>query len=670
MYLSLIFLPIIGSIVAGLLGRKVGVTGAQFITTTCLSISAFLGLIAFYEVGLCNSPVQINLCTWIDSGLIDVTWAFIFDSLTVRILLAVLIVSSLVHVFSIDYISADPHNQRFFSYLRIFTFFMIILVTGDNYLIIFVGWEGIGISRYLLINFWYTRVQANKSGIKALVVNRVGDIFLSIAFFAIFFVFGNLDYDTVFSCAPYINENIITIIGLLLLLAAMGKSAQFGLHTWLPDAIEGPTPVSALIHAATLVTAGVYLVLRSRPIIEYGPTTLCVITFLGRITAFFAASTGLVQNDLKRVIAYSTCSQIGYLFIACGLSQYNVALFHLVNHAFFKALLFLSAGAVLHATYDEQDQRKLGGLIAFLPFAYTAILIGSLSLMAFPFITGFYSKDLILELAYGQYLFSGQIAYYIGTISASFTAFYSLRLIRLTFLSYPNASKKVYVNAHDAPVIVIIPLTILRLLAIFFGFSRRDLFVGISSDFLSEALFQNTGHIYIVEAEFAVPTIIKLLPLFISVGAACLCLYLYHIVPRYTRELQINFHKIYLFLSGKYFVDVIYNHYRIYKGLNIGYIVSKLLDRGLIELSGPFGLEKILSKGSQDIAKLDTGNLTTYALYITIQIVSIIFLLFQNSLLNNIYIDTRLVFVMLASLIISISSFSTFAKEKRDKNKL
>lgn len=237
MYLSLIFLPIIGSIVAGLLGRKVGVTGAQFITTTCLRISAFLGLIAFYEVGLCNSPVQINLCTWIDSGLIDVTWAFIFDSLTVRILLAVLIVSSLVHVFSIDYISADPHNQRFFSYLRIFTFFIIILVTGDNYLIIFVGWEGIGISRYLLINFWYTRVQANKSGIKALVVNRVGDIFLSIAFFAIFFVFGNLDYDTVFSCAPYINENIITIIGLLLLLAAMGKSAQFGLHTWLPDRI-------------------------------------------------------------------------------------------------------------------------------------------------------------------------------------------------------------------------------------------------------------------------------------------------------------------------------------------------------------------------------------------------------------------------------------------------
>lgn len=387
--------------------------------------------------------------------------------------------------------------------------------------------------------------------------------------------------------------------------------------------------------------------------IEYGPTTLVVITFLGRITAFFAASTGLVQNDLKRVIAYSTCSQIGYLFIACGLSQYNVALFHLVNHAFFKALLFLSAGAVLHATYDEQDQRKLGGLIAFLPFAYTAILIGSLSLIALPFITGFYSKDLILELAYGQYLFSGQIAYYIGTISARFTAFYSLRLISLTFLSYPNAQKKVYINAHDAPVIVIIPLTILRLLAIFFGYVARDLFVGISRDFLSEALFQNPINIHIVEAEFAVMQIVKLIPLIATVSAACLCLYLYHIVPAYTKDLQINFYKIYVFLNGKYFVDVVYNYYSMYKSLNVGYMVSKILDRGLIELSGPFGLEKGLYKSSQDIAKVDSQNLTIYALYITIQIVCIIFILFQSSLLHNTYFDARLIFVLVTSAFIA-----------------
>jgi len=626
----------LGSIVAGLLGRKVGVTGAQLITTSCLMVSTFLALTAFYEVGLCNSPVQIHLCSWIDSELMDVSWGFMFDSLTVSMLLAVLVVSSLVHVFSIDYMSADPHNQRFFAYLSMFTFFMLILVTGDNYLIMFVGWEGIGISSYLLINFWFTRIQANKSGIKALVVNRVGDMFLSVAFFAIFFVFGNVDYATVFSVAPYINESVITIIGILLLLAAMGKSAQIGLHTWLPDAMEGPTPVSALIHAATLVTAGVYLLLRSSPVIEYGPTTLVLITWVGALTAFFAASTGLLQNDLKRVIAYSTCSQMGYLFIACGLSQYNVALFHLVNHAFFKALLFLAAGAVLHATYDQQDQRKLGGLIGFLPFAYTSILIGSLSLMALPFITGFYSKDLILELCYGQYYFSGQVAYFIGTISASLTAFYSLRLISLTFLTYPNANKSVYLHTHDAPTIVMVPLFILSILAIFFGYIGRDLFVGMSSDFLSESLFIHPNHIHLVEAEFGLPLVIKLMPLIGTILGSSLALYLYHIVPRYTISLTNSKigRQFYRFFNGKYYIDVIYNHYIIYGGLGLGYILSKVLDRGVIELVGPYGLEKSLTKGSQNIARLDTGNLTNYALYMTISMVVLIFILFSNVLLG------------------------------------
>lgn len=497
-------------------------------------------------------------------------------------------------------------------------------------------WEGIGISSYLLINFWFTRIQANKSGIKALVVNRVGDMFLSVAFFAIFFVFGNVDYATVFSVAPYINESVITIIGILLLLAAMGKSAQIGLHTWLPDAMEGPTPVSALIHAATLVTAGVYLLLRSSPVIEYGPTTLVLITWVGALTAFFAASTGLLQNDLKRVIAYSTCSQMGYLFMACGLSQYNVALFHLVNHAFFKALLFLAAGAVLHATYDQQDQRKLGGLIGFLPFAYTSILIGSLSLMALPFITGFYSKDLILELCYGQYYFSGQVAYFIGTISASLTAFYSLRLISLTFLTYPNANKSVYLHTHDAPTIVMVPLFILSILAIFFGYIGRDLFVGMSSDFLSESLFIHPNHIHLVEAEFGLPLVIKLMPLIGTILGSSLALYLYHIVPRYTISLTNSKigRQFYRFFNGKYYIDVIYNHYIIYGGLGLGYILSKVLDRGVIELVGPYGLEKSLTKGSQNIARLDTGNLTNYALYMTISMVVLIFILFSNVLLG------------------------------------
>lgn len=637
MYLSLILLPIFGSVVSGFLGRKIGVTGAHIITCTCTILSAVFAIVAFYEVGLCDSPVSINLTSWIDSELMDVSWGFMFDTLTVSMLLPVLVVSSLVHIFSVDYMSADPHNQRFFSYLSMFTFFMLVLVTGDNYLIMFVGWEGIGISSYLLINFWFTRIQANKSAIKALVVNRVGDMFLSVGFFAIFFVFGNLDYATVFTLAPFINETLLTIIGLLLLFAAMGKSAQIGLHTWLPDAMEGPTPVSALIHAATLVTAGVYLVLRSSPIIEYGPTTLIVITWVGALTAFFAASTGLLQNDLKRVIAYSTCSQMGYLFMACGLSQYNVALFHLVNHAFFKALLFLAAGAVLHATYDQQDQRRLGGLLGFLPFTYTAILIGSLSLMALPWLTGFYSKDLILEVAYGQYEFSGIAAYWLGTLSACLTAFYSLRLISLTFLTYPNASKSVYLNTHDAPTIVMIPLTILSLLAIFFGYIGRDMFVGMGSDFLSPSLFTHPSHITLMEAEFGLSLGIKLLPAIGTLAGAGLALYLYHVAPLFTIALTNSptGQKLYRFFNGKYFVDVIYNHYFINGGLQFGYTVSKTLDRGIIELVGPHGLSSSLTTSSKTISKQDNGSVTSYALYILLGQIIITLVVFAPILFQS-----------------------------------
>ena len=477
-------------------------------------------------------------------------------------------------------------------------------------------------------------------------------MFLSVGFFAIFFVFGNLDYSTVFSIAPFINETIITIIGLLLLLAAMGKSAQLGLHVWLPDAMEGPTPVSALIHAATLVTAGVYLLLRSSPVIEYGPTTLIVITWVGALTAFFAASTGLLQNDLKRVIAYSTCSQMGYLFMACGLSSYDVALFHLVNHAFFKALLFLAAGAVLHATYDQQDMRRQGGLLGFLPFTYAAILIGSLSLMALPWLTGFYSKDLIIEMAYGQYEFSGQIAYWMGTLSASLTAFYSLRLISLTFLTYPNAPKSVYNNTHDAPTIVMIPLTILAIFSVFFGYVGKDLFVGIGSDFLSSSLFIHPSHIQIVEAEF-MPLLPKLIPLVVSLSGAALALYLYHVIPNFLIELTTNSLglRLYQFFNGKYNIDVIYNHYIINGGLQLGYTISKVLDRGIIELVGPHGLSVGLTSGSKDVSKLDTGNLTSYALYIALSVVILIGVLFAPALISNTIFDVRIVLILIAGLV-------------------
>lgn len=637
MYLSILALPLFGSAVAGLLGRKIGVTGAHIVTTGALMASALLSLVAFYEVGLCGSPVSIVLFSWIDSEFLLVNWGFLFDSLRVSMLLPVLVVSSLVHLYSVSYMAEDPHNQRFFSYLSMFTFFMLVLVAGDNYLILFVGWEGIGVSSYLLINFWYTRIQANKSGMKAMIVNRVGDMFLSVGFFSILWVFGNVDYATVFRIAPYINETAITIIGLLLLIGAMAKSAQFGLHTWLPDRMEGPTPVSALIHAATLVTAGVYLMLRSSPIIEYGPTVLVVITWVGALTAFVAATTGLLQNDLKRVIAYSTMSQMGYLFMAVGLSQYNAALFHLVNHAFFKALLFLAAGAVIHGMADQQDMRRLGGLVNFLPFTYTAILIGSLSLMAFPFLTGFYSKDLILEVALGQYEVSGSLAYWLGTISAVFTRFYSFRLISLTFFGTRNAPKGDYLHAHEAPMIIVIPLVILSILSIAFGYVAKDAFVGVGTDFLSTALFQHPNHISLIEAEFGIPLALKLLPGIGSLFGAASAVYLYHVTPLFTINLTNNTlgKAIYKFLNGKWLVDNVYNVFIITGGLRLGHTISKVIDRGILELVGPFGVSNVLNNTGRNIASYDTGVITTYALYIILGLITFLFLLFAPILLGS-----------------------------------
>ena len=616
MYLTFLLLPCLGAMSAGFFGRKIGVTGAHIITTTCLAISAILSIVAFYEVVLCHSPVTIHLGNWLHSEVLTVSWTFTFDTLSMSIITTVLVISSLVHLYSIDYMSADPHNQRFFSYLSLFTFFMVVLVSGDNYFILFVGWEFIAVCSYLLINFWFTIIEANKSAMQSFIVNRVGDMSLSISFLAIVFLFGNVDFSTVFSLAPLMNESALTIIGLLLLFGSMGKSAQIGLNTWLPTAMAGPTPVSSLIHSATLVSAGVYVLLRSSPLLEYSSTALIAITWIGSITAFFAASTGLFQNDLKRVIAFSTCSQMGYLFLACGLSQYNTALFHLVNHAFFKALLFLSAGAVLHATFDQQDQRRLGGFLPLLPFTYTAILIGSLSLMAVPFMTGFYSKDLILELAFSQYVFHGSIAYWFGSISAGLTAFYSFRLISMTFLSYPNSPKKVYESAHDAAIFAMIPMTVLSILAIFFGYIGRDLFVGMGTDFAANSLFIHPSHISLIEAE-VMPTLFKLLPSIITCSSAFLAFYLYHYGAGFLNAaIQSTLgYNMYKFFNGKYYIEVLYNTYLIPASLGLGYVVSKQLDRGLIEQLFGYGLSTNLRNTSSTMSKLDDGFIPSYAIY-------------------------------------------------------
>jgi len=658
MYLSIIILPLLGSIVSGFIGRKVGVTGSHLITCTCLILSSILMTFAFYEVGICGSPVSINLGSWVDSEFMSISWEFYIDQLTVSLGLAVLYCSTLIHIYSVSYMSEDPHPQRFMSYLSLFTFFMLFLVSAGNYLTLFVGWEGIGIVSYLLINYYFTRVQANKSAMLALIMNRLGDFGLSIAFFAIFALFGSLNYSTIFSLAPYMNGTAITIISLLIFIGAMAKSAQLGLHSWLPGSMEAPTPVSALLHAATLVTAGIYLLLRSSPILEFSPTALLVITLIGATTAFVGATSGLVQNDLKRIIAFSTISQLGYMVMAIGLSQHNVALMHTVNHAYFKALLFLGAGAVIHSFTDEQDIRKMGGLIKFLPFTYSVMLVGTLSLLATPFMSGFYSKDLILELAYGQYSFSGMYAFILGSITAGITAFYSFRLISLVFLTTANGPKQSYLNSHESNLIVIIPLFILSLFSIFFGFIFSDLFVGVGSDFFGNSLFIHPNNISIIEAEFSLPLIIKLLPAILSLLGATLAIYLYHKNPEFIINLTENSlgRKIYKFFNGKYYFDVIYNHYIISSGFKIGYKISKEIDRGAIELLGPHGLSNALTNTGINIAKLDTGIITTYSLYITLGLLSLLFLVFAPILIDtSMFSEIRLIIIYVAALVLVLS---------------
>jgi len=667
MYISIIILPLLGSIVSGFMGRKIGVTGAQFIACSCLILSSILMTFAFYEVGICSSPVNIKLGSWIDSEIMSISWEFYFDQLTVSLGLAVLYCSTLIHIYTIDYLSSDPHNQRFFSYLSAFTAGMLVLITGANLFVMFVGWESIGVVSYLLINFYFTRIQANKAAMLAFTMNRTGDMLMSIGILAIFAIFGSLNYASIFSLVPYMNETAISIIALLLLGGALAKSANIPLHSWLPGSMEAPTPVSALLHAATLVTAGIYLLLRCSPILEFSPTALLVITVIGSTTAFFAATCGLLQNDLKRIIAFSTISQLGYMMMAIGLSQYNVALMHTVNHAFFKALLFLGAGAVIHSFADQQDVRRMGGLIKFLPFTYSVMLVGSFSLLATPYLTGFYSKDLILELAYGQYSFTGMYAYLLGSITAGITAFYSFRLLSLVFLTTANGHKQSYLNSHESNLSVIIPLLILALFSIFFGYIFSDLFVGVGSDFFGNSLFIHPNNISIIEAEFSINPIIKLIPVIFSFIGAFSAFILYHKAP----EIIINLTeyplgiKLYSFLNGKYYFDVIYNHYLVSAGLQLGYLISKQIDRGAIELLGPYGLSNILTNTGINIAKLDTGIITTYSLYITIGLLTLLFLVFAPVLIDtSMFSEIRLIIIYFASLVLVLSNNTAISTYK------
>lgn len=632
MYLLILFLPLISAISAGFLGHRIGEKGAGYLTTSLIFSTCLISWYLFWYVGILEHTTYLHLFNWINSGNLIVKFGLLFDSVTVVMLIVVTTISTLVHLYSTSYMDGDPHLPRFMSYLSLFTFFMLVLVTADNFLQLFIGWEGVGICSYLLINFWYTRIQANKSAIKAMLVNRIGDIGLAIAMFAIYNVFGTLDFTTIFPMVELVSSNelvffnfkfnALSIIGIFLLIGAMGKSAQIGLHTWLPDAMEGPTPVSALIHAATMVTAGIFLLIRVSPIIEFSPLTLNCIVIIGAITAFFAATVGLVQNDLKKVIAYSTCSQLGYMLFACGLSNYSISLFHLMNHAFFKALLFLSAGAIIHSMGDEQDMRKLGGLIKALPFTYSMILIGSLSLMGFPFLTGFYSKDAILEIAYSQYTIKGYFAFWLGSITALFTAFYSMRLVFLTFINNSKASLNIIEHAHESPIRIGIPLAILAIGSIFIGYLFKDLIIGAGTSFWKSSIFILPKNYNLFEAEF-LDSSIKLFPVILSITGAILAIIFY------SNNVQLVFKKIYTFLLNKWHIDYIYNLYIVKPVLYFSHEISfKILDKGLFELVGPTGIYRSIIHFTKINSQLQSGYIYNYAF--TIFIFSTLFIALIN----------------------------------------
>ena len=530
-YHAIVFFPLIGAAIAGLFGRLIGDRQAEYVTTGLLILSAVLSCISLINVGMDGGTQKIMVLNWISSGGLDIDWVLRIDALTAVMLVVVTGVSSLVHVYSIGYMSHDSHRARFFAYLSLFTFMMLMLVTADNFLQLFFGWEGVGLASYLLIGFWFKKASANAAAIKAFVVNRVGDFGLILGMAAIYFSVGSLQFDTVFASAGALAQGqfdflgmtvpMLTTICLLLFMGAMGKSAQFLLHTWLPDAMEGPTPVSALIHAATMVTAGVFLVARCSPLFELSQTALNVVIVVGAITAFFAATVGLVQNDIKRVIAYSTCSQLGYMFVALGIGAYQAAMFHLFTHAFFKALLFLGAGSVIHAMGDEQDMRKMGGLRQLIPATFLMMFIGTIALTGFPLTAGYYSKDAIIEGAFAAQAAPHMFGFVMLVVAAFFTSFYSWRLMFMTFFGTSRASNETLSHVHESPPVMLVPLLVLSFGALFAGVAFAGLFVGSGQTaFWAGSIFTAADNQILVELK-QVPGWVVLSPLVMMIPALC-----------------------------------------------------------------------------------------------------------------------------------------------------
>jgi len=610
------------------------------------------------------------------SELLVVNWGFLFDPLSTVMLVVVCGVSSLVHLYSTEYMNGDPHQGRFMSYLSLFTGFMLVLVTADNFVVMFFGWEGIGLASFLLISFWHTRIQASKSAIKAMLVNRVGDVGLALGICLIFLTFKTVDYSVAFALVPCVIDktlsffgfefHALTIISFLLFWGVLGKSAQLSLHIWLPDAMEGPTPVSALIHAATLVVSGVFLIIRCSIFFENSESVLVIISVIGALTSFFAASVGLFQNDLKRVIAYSTCSQLGYMIFITGLSHYSVSLFHLANHAVFKALLFLSAGCVIHGLSDEQDLRKMGGLINLFPVSYVMILIGSLALVGFPFLTGFYSKDCILELAIAKHNTVGNFCYFLGCSAAFCTSFYSFRLVFLTFVNSSNSYKVYLEHAHDAPLTMIFPLMVLSLGAIFYGYMTRDLMIGLGSLFFNN-VHTSFYNFNLIDSEF-LDTWIKNIPFVFTCAGAFLSLFLINCFgvnkgAIFDFKLQPIPKAFYIFLNKKWHFDQLVNELLTVKIMNFGYSFTfQSLDKGLIERVGPSGFTASIFNSSSNFTSYYSGALyhTIFVLIISSGVFLTFFALSSLGLLSAFSVSFG--FLLLSYALISV--FDPFVHTK------
>jgi NADH-quinone oxidoreductase subunit L len=642
----IVFLPLVAAAIAGLFCRVIGDRPAQIVTCSALLIAAALSIFVFVRIGF--GPEQgklfvVKLFSWIDSGTLDIDWSLRVDTLTAVMLIVVTGVSSMVHVYSVGYMAEDPSIPRFMSYLSLFTFFMLMLVTSDNLVQLFFGWEGVGLASYLLIGFWYDRPSANAAAIKAFIVNRVGDFGFALGIFTIWVLSGSIVFEEIFAKGPEMAKMKIEFLGMtlpaletacvLLFIGAMGKSAQLGLHTWLPDAMEGPTPVSALIHAATMVTAGVFMVCRLSPLFELAPVALQVVTLVGAATAFFAATVGLTQFDIKRVVAYSTCSQLGYMFFAAGVGAYSAAMFHLMTHAFFKALLFLGSGSVIHALHHEQDMRNMGGMKEKTPQTFMLMWVGTLALagIGVPFIlghglgfAGFYSKDIILESAFGAHSLVGFVAFWLGILGAFMTAFYSARLMFMTFYGRYRGDHHTWDHAHESPSVILIPLYVLATGAVLAGFVGYDWFVGDAwQSFWGKSIAVASTR-EILHHAHEVPVWVKALPLVMAVSGIALS-YVYYVVrPDLPGKTAATFTALYKFSFNKWYFDELYDKIFVQPSLWIGRVFWKKGDGATIDGLGPDGIAARARDVAAALVRFQSGYLYHYAFVMLIGVAGLV----------------------------------------------